>query len=43
MIFVVIFAGMALKREKAYVTFSSLNPCLSMPSLATEDRKQFQC
>ena len=38
-IFYVIFAGIALKLEKAGPTFSSL----SLPSFATDNRKQFQC
>ena len=43
MIFLVIFAGIALKREKIGPVPSSFNPCLSTPSVATHDRKQFQC
>ena len=37
-----IFASIALKLEKVEPTFSNFNPCLSLPSLATDDRKQFQ-
>ena len=34
-----IFAGF----KKVGLTLSSCNPCPSLPSVATEDRKQFQC
>ena len=40
--FWIAFAGIALKLEKMYATFSIFYPCLST-SVATEDRKQFQC
>ena len=40
--FSVIFVGIALKLEKAGQTFSSFNPCPSLPSFVTDDRKQFQ-
>ena len=40
----VLFAGIALKREYVGPFFSSPNPCPSLPSIATDDRKhQFQC
>ena len=42
-IFWVIFAAKALKLEKVAPTFSSFNPCQSLPSVAKEDKKQFQC
>ena len=29
--------------EKLGINFSSFNPCPSLPSIATDDRKQFQC
>lgn len=34
-----IFAGF----KKVGPTLSSCNPCPSLPSVASEDRKQFQC
>ena len=34
-----IFAGF----KKVGLTLSSCNPCPSLPSVAKEDRKQFQC
>ena len=37
-----IFAGIAIKLEKVGPTFSSFNPCPSLASVATFDRKQFQ-
>ena len=37
------FAEMALKLEKVGPTVSSLNPSPSLPSFATDDRKQLQC
>ena len=40
---VVIFEDMASKREKIGPIFSSFNPFPSLPSVATDDRKQFQC
>ena len=39
----VLLLGMALKLEKVGATFSSFNPFPSLPSVATDDRKQFQC
>ena len=40
----VIFAGIAfLKLHKVSLIFSRFYPCLSLPSLATNDRTQFQC
>ena len=41
--FWVIFAGMAWKLKNVGSTYLSFNPCQSLPSVATEDRKQFQC
>ena len=38
------FASIALKNEKGCVTYSPrFNPCPSMPSVATDGRKQFYC
>ena len=42
-IFLVIFAGIALKLENVGPTFSSFNPCPSLLSVATDDKKQFLC
>ena len=42
-IFLVIFAGLALKLANVGPTFSSFNPCPSLPSSATESTKRFQC
>ena len=39
----VILAGIVLNNEKVVSTFSRFNPCLSLPSFAPDDRKQFQC
>ena len=39
MIFGWILAGF----KKVGPTLSTCNPCPSLPSIATEDRKQFQC
>ena len=39
----VIFASITFKLENVGPTFSSSNTCLSLPSPATDDRKQFQC
>ena len=39
----VIFADMTLELERVGPIFSSVNQCPSVPSAATEDRKQFQC
>ena len=36
------FAGMAFKLKNIYITFSGFNPCPSLPSVKTDDRKQFQ-
>ena len=41
--FLVVFAGMALKLEKAGLTLSSFHPCPPLPSLAKDDMEQFQC
>ena len=41
--FLMILAGTAFQHEKIGPIFSSFNPCSSLPSLATVDRKQFQC
>ena len=40
-IFLVIPAGIVLKLEKVGPTFSSFNPCASLQTVATDDRKQF--
>jgi len=37
------FAEMALKLENVGPTISSFNPSPSLPSFATDDRKQLQC
>jgi len=42
-IFVVIFKNIASKLEKIGPIFSSFNPFPSLPSVATDDRKQSQC
>ena len=42
-IFLVFFAGMALKLEKAGLTLSSFHPCPPLPSPAKDDMEQFQC
>jgi len=42
MIFLVIFESIATKLEKIGPIFSSFNPFPSLPSVATDDRKQFQ-
>ena len=39
----VIFQDMALELEKIGPIFSRFNPFPSLPSVATDDRKQFQC
>ena len=39
--FEIILAG--IKSEKVGPTFSSFNPCASLSSIATDNRKQFQC
>ena len=41
--FLVIFVEMASKLEKIGPIFSSFNPFPSLPSVATDDRKHFQC
>jgi len=41
-IFFVIFENIASKLEKIGPIFSSFNPFPSLPSVATDDRKQFQ-
>ena len=38
----VFFVGIAYKLENIYITFSGFNPCPSLPSVETDDRKQFQ-
>ena len=40
--FLVIFEDMASKLEKIVPIFSSCNPFPSLPSVATDDRNQFQ-
>ena len=42
MIFLVIFAGIALKLENVGPIFSILNPCPSLIAISY-NRKQFQC
>ena len=39
----VFFAGIELYLDKLVQVFLSLNPRASVPSVATDDRKQFQC
>ena len=39
----VIFQDMASKLEKISPIFSSFNPFTSLPHVATDDMKQFQC
>ena len=39
--FLGIYEGVALKLEKVVPVLSSFNPCQSLPSVTTEDRKQF--
>ena len=41
--FLVILAGTAFQHEKIGPIFLSFNPCSSLPSFATVDRKQSQC
>ena len=41
--FLLIFENIASKLEKIGPILSSFNPFPSLPSLATDDRKQFQC
>ena len=41
-IFLLIFENIALKLEKIGPIFSSFNPFPSLPSVATDGRKQFQ-
>ena len=41
--FWVIFEKIASKLEKIDPIFSSFNPFPSLPSVAKDDRKQFQC
>ena len=41
--FLVIFKNMASKLEKIGPILSSFNPFPSLSSVATDDRKQFQC
>ena len=41
-IFLVIFAAIPLKLEKVGPIFSRFKPCLSLPSVTTDDREQFQ-
>jgi len=43
MIFLAIFESIASKLEKIGPIFSSFNPFSSLPSVATDDRKQFHC
>jgi len=42
-IFLVVFENIASKLEKIVPIFSSFNPFPSLPSVATGDKKQFQC
>ena len=39
----VILCSHGIKLEKVGPIVSSFNPCLCLPSVATEDRRQFQC
>ena len=41
--FLVVFAGIALKLEKVCHIFSCFNPCLSFQALAKDNWKWFQC
>jgi len=41
--FLLIFENIASKLEKIGPIFSSFNPFPSLPSVATDNRKQFQC
>ena len=41
--FLMFFEDIASKLEKIGPIFSSFNPFPSLPSVATDDRKQFQC
>jgi len=41
--FLVIFEDIVWKLEKIGLIFSSFNPFPSLPSVATDDRKQFHC
>ena len=40
-ILLLISVDIALKLDKIEPTFPGFNPCPSLPSVATEDRKQF--
>jgi len=42
-IFLLIFENIASKLEKIGPIFSSCNPVPFLPSVATDNRKQFQC
>ena len=42
-IYFFIFVVIALKLEKSWPAFFSLNPCPSLQSAETDDGKQFQC
>ena len=42
-IYLVIFAGIVLKLEKGDTTLSNVKQCLTLPSVAINDRKQLQC
>ena len=39
----ILIAGNAFKLEQVGPAFSIFNPCPSLPSVATDDREQFQC
>jgi len=41
--FLVIFENITSKLEKIGPIFSSFSPLPSLPSVTTDDRKQFQC
>ena len=41
--FLMNFSGISLRFKKIDPMFSSFNPCLLLPSVAIDDRKQFQC
>jgi len=42
-VFLAIYGGIAFKLENFGPIFSSFNPSPSLPSVAIDDRKQFQC
>ena len=42
-IILVIFEGTAWNLLKGGLVFEGFNPCSSLPSVATNDKEQFQC